>query len=164
MTDFAARLKAERAKLALEKELAKARKASSPSMNTWTPRKPKVEDPPPPSIEELDLDPADTAKLKRIVDQHASITKTQGLLKKRKGTLTEEIKPLCKLYGLDKFMVGENRAVFYSTERTSISRDLLLQCGVSPEIIRKCTVIKHIDQFKTTGPKENSNGEDDTFD
>lgn len=153
-------LKDQRAKKTLEKQLAKARKSSAPSMNTWTPRKQKEEEPTPPGIDELDIPAGDKSIMRQLVNQHASITRTQGILKKQKSTIVDSVKPLCKLYKLDKFMVGENRAIYYVTNRTSISKDLLLQAGVSPAIIKKCTVTKEVQQFKVYLPGVKSEGEE----
>lgn len=169
MVDFARLLKDKRAKDTLEKQLAKATKSSAPSMHpTWTPHKKKEEEPPPPSIDDLNVPPADRIKIRRLIGQHATITKTQSTLKKTKARLVEGgdikddegnvvdhvigLKQLCKLYGLDKFMVGENKAVYYTTTRKTINMDKLLAAGVSPAVILKCTDKKTIQQFKVSGP------------
>lgn len=153
MVDFAKKLKDLRTQQALEKQLAKVKKDTAPSMNVTAGRKKKEEEPPPPDITELDLPPAEAKRLAGLIEQHASISRTQSTLNKQKKVLTEEeIKPLCKIYKLDKFMANGSKASYYKTTRTSISMTLLLANNVPPDIIAKSTVTKEVWQFKATPP------------
>lgn len=148
MTDFKQKLADKRAQAALEKQLAKVKKDGAPSMIP-SDRKDRDKEPPPPDISTLKQLPLPVRmKLKGMIEQQASITKTQTTLKKAKKVIADEAKILCKLYTLDKFMVGENRVLYYSAVRSSISKELLLACNVSPEIIAKCTVTTPSDTFR----------------
>lgn len=168
MADFKKQLADKRTKDALERQLAKVKKAGAPNMNpSWTPRESKKEaEPPPPSLSEFNEIPAvQRLKLARLTEQLASMSKTQRVMAKAKKTIVEdEVKPLCKLYKLDKFMVGENRASYHRVMRATISKDILLACGVSPAVIAKATVAKEIWQFKVTVPGQQSDDEEQGFD
>lgn len=154
MIDFAAKLKAQRAKEALEKQLAKTKKQSAPNMNPSYRKKDKKVEPLPPQLDELhNIPPTARMKLRNLIQQDAAITRTQSTLAANKKKLVEEgIKPLCKIYSLDKFMVGDQRANYYTSTRKTIVEALLLANGVSPEIILKCTVTRDFNMFKVTGP------------
>jgi hypothetical protein len=138
----------------LEAQIKAARDKSSPSMDPWSGagHKKKEPEPPPPDIRELDVPDNERGRLTRMIEQVAAITKTQGTLKKQKTDLVSEIKPLCKLYGLGKFMADGNRSAYYKQTKATISRQKLIEHGITPDVITACTVISTSWAFKTSGP------------
>lgn len=140
MVDFVKKLADQRAKEALENRLSKVKSGSAPSFNPFGGRKKKEPEPPPPDISEFEIPPDSRVRLGRLISQYAAITSTQAKLKARKKELTDQIKPLCKLYKLTKFMALGNRANYYITNTTTISRERLLARGVTAEIIADCTI------------------------
>jgi len=162
MVDFTKKLKEQRAKEALDKQLAKVKASSAPNMNvTATVKKKKEEEPPPPDINDIeDIIPLDRADIRQLSLRHAEITKTQAVLKRQKKGLTADLKEFCKIYGLDRFMVEGNRASYYSTERSTISETLLLAEGIDIKTIKKCTVTKTVSQFRMTPAGEEEEGDD----
>lgn len=152
MVDFKAKLEAERAKKALEKQLNKIKGDSAPSMNpSWNPRKKKEDEPLPPDLKDLPIPLKDKVKLRRLITEYNALGITKSASAKRQKILSEEIKPLCKIYNLDKFMVEGARSAYYKTVRTSISKELLLAHNVSPEVIAACTVSNTVWAFKVSG-------------
>lgn len=139
----------------LQKSLDKVKSDAAPNMHpiSWT-RERKVEEPQPPDLKELDLPKSDETKLTGMIKRHVEVTATIGKLTKEKKVLTEAIKPLCKLHGLDKFMVEGNKSNYYKTTRKTISKELLLMHGVAPAIIEASTVETESWSFKSTAGVE----------
>lgn len=145
---FKDKLAAQRAKEALDKQLRKVVKDSAPSLN-FAPRKEKEKEPPPPDLRELDIPAADRSKLARLIGMHSELTSDIGKLTKEKKELTEDIKSLCKVYELEKFMAAGVKSNYYKISRETISSELLLAQGVSHAVIARATVKTDSWAFRT---------------
>lgn len=154
MVDFKKKL--DQTKLA--KTLAQVAKEAAPSMLPLpleVDKKPKKKADFLPPLEETDLTLADKLALARLTEIHVDILQQEKELRDAKKPLVGRIKGIIgeRLWGA---MVGVNRVRMYQTSRTSVSTDLLLAQGVSPQIIAKATKVTTSWGLKITPP-----GEDD---
>jgi hypothetical protein len=146
--DYKAELAAARAKQALDKQLKKAGDKRA-NISFAGGRKPKVEEELPPTLEELELPEAHETRLKELIGEHRRLNAQIKPLAKRKKEIAEDVKPICKLYGMEKFLVNGSASSYYKTTKSTIVKELLLANGVPPDVIIKSTVTTDSWAFKS---------------
>lgn len=78
--------------------------------------------------------------VQELVRLHARYGAEERIAKKSKKPIAEALKTACNDYGITKVVSEGNRVTYYPTSRPSISAQLLIEQGVSLEVIRKSTV------------------------
>lgn len=80
--------------------------------------------------------------IRELAALHLKHGSTERRGKKAKEPVTESLKALCNDYGLTKARCPESNAriTYYPMSRESVNPQLLLNEGVAPDIIKRCTV------------------------
>ena len=144
----------------LKEKMGQAVKSSAPSMNPF-------DTPPPTKKKEAEILPdmrevieSDITRrmLVPLIEQNAELAAEERLIRKERKPLQDGIK---KLLGNNytRFMCGLTRVVYYQVPRESLSRQKLLEAGVSTKILAACTVTSYSATLKIT--PAGANGEDD---
>ncbi len=115
---------------------------------------------PPPEPEEvhelmeLGLPKRDLEKLAPMVELHGQLGAEKRALEKERKALTPKIKDILGQYGIGKAFCGEWRIGYHNAPRTTLSAILLLEHGVSPQVISACTVTKDVYTLRITPRSE----------
>jgi hypothetical protein len=148
-------------------QLRQQHKKSAPSFNPSpkrpeTPRSwkaPKVE-PILPDASELITDSHELDTLRSLVALHVTYSAEERRAKHEKKPVVESLKSICNDYGLSKITCDRNKVSYYPLSKSSINRQLLLDAGVSSEIIDRCTITTASFGVRVTPP--GASDEDDT--
>ena len=122
------------------------------------PKTTKPPAPPPPSetvpdIRELGLTQTATANLAELILQHGELGIQKRDLEKQRKALTPQIKTILGQYQIGKLTCGDFRVSYHNSPRNHLSTELLLEHGVSPEVIKACTVVKDCYTLKVAPQK-----------
>lgn len=79
----------------------------------------------------------DVQELVRLCEQYGAEERRARRLKK---PVADALKTACNDYGITKVVSQGSRVSYYPMSRSSLSPQLLMEHGVSPDVIRKCTV------------------------
>lgn len=112
-----------------------------------------------PDAAELVTDKADLDTLRELVALHVQYSGEERKAKAQKAPVADSIKSVCQDYGLTKITCDGNKVTYYPTKRSTISRQLLLDKGVSLKTINDCTVTSDSYGVRVTPP--GSDDEDD---
>ena len=143
----------------LKERMGQAVKSSAPSMNPFDTPPPTVKKEAEvlPDMREVIEDAGMRRALVPLIEQNAELASEERLIRKQRKPLQDGIK---KLLGNNytRFMCGLTRVVYYQVPRESLSRQKLLEAGVSPKILAACTVTSYSATLKIT---PSGDGEDD---
>lgn len=139
-----------------------ARASSAPDMNPQpyekkSQRRTRAEPPPVPDISEVGLSQIELYRARLLVAEAVEQKMIRRTAKRVEDKKTEGVKKILERVGKVTAMVGETRMAYYPTSRRSISGAILMQLGVSAEVIRKATVENESWTLKLLLP-----GEDET--
>lgn len=107
-----------------------------------------------PDVSDLVTDSHDLESLRELVALHVQYGAAERAAKHQKKPVAESIKSICVDYGLTKVVCDGNKLSYYKTVRSSINEQMLLDAGVSPTIIKACTIKTDSWQARITPPGE----------
>lgn len=105
-----------------------------------------------PELSELVEDKADRLKLVRAIDEMAAWKKQEREAKSATKPLTAIIKNLLGKHGVAKCICDGHMVNYYNAPRSTLSRELLMEHGVSPQILEACTVVKDSFTLRVSEP------------
>lgn len=127
-------------------------KAHAPSMvPDFTPPPPPKEEEIVPDIRELVDNTADRLALLRLVEQQTAWAQQESEAKKQRRPLTESIKRILGKYEIGRAMCDGMLINYYNSPRSSLSREMLLSKGISPQVLEACTIVKDSYTLRITG-------------
>lgn len=130
-------------------------RTSAPSMvPDWTPPPPPKEEEVVPDIREIVHVAADRLRLMQLVRQSADWKQQEKEAKNHRKPLTESIKRILGVYEIRRATCDGLLINYYNAPRSSLSREKLLSCGVSPQILEACTVTKDAYTLRISAPGE----------
>ncbi len=107
-----------------------------------------------PDATELVANTADLSTLRELVALHVQYSQTERDAKAQKAPVVDSIKSICEDYTLRKLTCDRNKVSYYKTTRSAISKQLLMDAGVSIETIRACTIETDSWGVRVTPPGE----------
>lgn len=132
--------------------------AVRPDVTGWRGRK---TEPDPPDVAEFITDREDLSTLRSLVCLHVDYSAQERSAKHAKKPVIESLKSICNDYKLGKVLCDRNKISYFKTTRETISKQLLLDAGVSLVTILKCTVRSESYSVRVTPPGQD---DDDTAD
>jgi len=139
----------------LKQRMASATAASAPSLvpEQLNPPPPKEEEVIP-TLQELITDRKDFLALKRLVNEDIALKEVEANAKKQRKPLISKMKNLLGKYHVGKALLDDIRVNYFATGRSTIKADLLLDNGVSPAVIQKCTITSEVYTLKLSRGKD----------
>lgn len=117
--------------------------AAAPSM---VPEEPKPPAPPPKEetkeLSDILKDRRQRLMVARLIQEQGELGRQESEIKKKRKQITAVLKKFAGDYKVDACISGDWRLSYFSTDRSSLDKQKLLDQGVSPEVIRKATVKK----------------------
>lgn len=94
-----------------------------------------------PDIREVVDSPAMRSQILQLVTESIEWQQEEKKAKENRKPLIDALKVLIPAHcSASKFLVEGSKVTHYQTSRSSLSKDKLLAAGVSPQIIKACTV------------------------
>jgi len=81
----------------------------------------------------------DHPELTTAIGSLQAIRKAKKSVETMEDTASEEAKELMEEFGPGKFRAGDFKFSYLEGSRSSISKDLLLEAGVEPSMVERCT-------------------------
>lgn len=155
MVDFNAKLKALQAQRKLKARMRAATEEALPSLVPLPKEPPKKhESEVLPDIQEVIESRVFVRHISNLVEQDVAWQAAAREARAERKGINGKIKKILEVFGEVKFMSGGNRVCYFNAPRRQISKQLLLDAGVSPVIIKKCTTTKDAWTLKITPPGE----------
>lgn len=130
-------------------------KHSAPSMvPDFTPPPPPKEEEIIPDVRELINSAKDRLKLAQLVEQSSAWGVQEKEAKKMRAPLTAAIKKILGEYEVGRAMCDGKLINYYNAPRSTLSRELLLSHGISPQVLEACTVTKDSYTLRISAPGE----------
>lgn len=145
----------ERLKAAVSKQAA----ADMNPRLTWTPPPPPKEDVVVPDVRDFISDNKTRLKLLRLVEESNAWGIQEKAARKAREPITQQIKEIMGEYEIGKAMCGSLMLTYFTSPRRSLSREKLLEHGISPQILDACTITKDTYTLRIVEPGESDNGD-----
>lgn len=105
-----------------------------------------------PEASELVTDTGDLSTLRELVALHVEYSAAERLARNKKAPVADSIKSICNDYSLARITCDRNRVSYYRMSRSVIVAQLLADQGVSPAIIKACTITTESWAVRVTPP------------
>lgn len=114
-----------------------------------------------PDAAELVTDTHDLETLRELVALHVQYGAEERKARAMKTPVAESIKSICEDYSLTKLTCDHNKVSRYKTIRRTIVGSLLTDAGVSPAVVKACTVETESWGVRVTPPSGSDDDEND---
>jgi hypothetical protein len=125
------------------------------------PAPPEKEEEAVPDISELVTDVKTRLELARMVNRYGELGLLKSPIAKEQKKLSEAMKKIAGKWKVGRAIVGDWRLAYYNSPRESLSEQLLLEAGVSIDIIKKCRVKKDSYTIRVMPVVGDDSGEDE---
>lgn len=93
-----------------------------------------------PDLSEFVTDKKQRLAVLRLITEYGELGAQKHEIQGRQEKLAKAIKTVAGEMGIAKCVAGDYRLSYYITQHNTIKSDRLLEAGISPEVIRRCTV------------------------
>ena len=135
----------------------RVKKATSPPVNLnpveRVPAPPPKEEEIVPDLTELISDKGEQKSIRQLVSQYLGWAQQSKEAEREKKSISTKLKTFVGNYGIARMLVDGNNVSYFNAARSTIKAELLLQHGISPQVIEACTVTTDAYTLRITPPR-----------